>query len=155
MQAWNIATPAVTVGIVGTIAKESGSFAPVREAYWLNETARWAYYNDTTKHAPYGGGPLYHGRGFVQLTHLGNYQAARDGIRVSVGFELDLVRDPDLALDPVFASHIICWFFVTKGLIPLCETQNWKEVRRRVWGAYGDTDGVAKLEFAARKLGVV
>lgn len=152
MTAWGIATPLVGIGIIGTIAKESSSFAPVHEAFWLSDAARWAYYQDTRQHAAYGGGPNYHGRGFVQLTHQSNYQAAQDAINEHMGWDLDLVGNPDLALDGEVAAHIICWFFVAKGLVPLCEQQNWAEVRRRVWGAYGDADGVGKLQRAANVL---
>ena len=149
MTEWGMATAPVAAGIVGTIAKESGSFAPVREAWWLSDDARWAYYNDTTKHAAYGGGAQYHGRGFVQLTHIGNYQAAQEAINRRMDWELDLVGKPDLALDGDVAAHIICWFFDAKGLAMLCTVEDWREVRRRVWGAYGDTDGETKLKHAA------
>lgn len=152
MQVWEIATPSCAAGIVGTIAKESGTFGPVRESWWLSEAARWAYYNDTSKHAPYQGGANYHGRCFVQLTHVGNYQQAREGILKQTGRYIDLVGNPDLALEPENAADIICWFFASKGLVPLCEQGNWDEVRRRVYGAY-DADGVAKLHHAARVLG--
>ena len=152
MQAWDIASPLVGVGIIGTIAQESGSFAPVREAWWLSEQARLAYYNDTSQHAAYGGGPEYHGRCFVQLTHRSNYQAAQDAINARMGWNLDLVGNPDKALDPTVAAHIICWYFASKGIVPFCEAQNWAEVRRRVWGGSGDTVGLGKLQFAAGRL---
>jgi len=152
MAAWEIASTLVGVGIIGTIAQESGSFAPVREAWWLSEAQRNAYYADTRQHAPYSGGPQYHGRCFVQLTHVGNYQAAQDAINERMGWGLDLVGDPDQALDPNVAAHIICWYFALKGLVPFCEAQAWPEVRRRVWGGTGDTVGIGKLQFAAARL---
>lgn len=148
MKVWEIQTPLVGAGIIGTIAQESGSFAPVREAWWLTEAQRNAYYADTTQHAPYGGGIQYHGRCFVQLTHVSNYQAAQDAINQQVGSSLDLVGDPDSALDAGVAAHIICWFFASKGIVPFCEQQNWSEVRRRVYGG-ADAVGLRKLQFAA------
>jgi len=155
MKAWDIASPLVGVGIIGTIAQESGSFAPVREAWWLSDAARWAYYNNVGtgpgQHAAYGGGPEYHGRCFVQLTHRSNYQAAQAAINSRMGWHLDLVGDPDKALDATVAAHIICWFFVDKGIVPFCEAQNWAEVRRRVYGAH-DAAGLGKLQFAAGRL---
>src|SRR6185295_16394150 len=61
-------SPASLAGLVGTIAKESaGTFAPVEEAFWLDIRARQA---EWAKHG-YGGGPQYHGRGFIQTTHVG------------------------------------------------------------------------------------
>lgn len=152
MQVWEIATPSCAAGIVGTIAKEAGTFAPVREAWWLSDAKRWAYYNDTTQHAAYGGGANFHGRGFVQLTHLGSYRNAEDALNEKLGWDLNLVADPDQALDAIVAAHIICWFFVAKGIVGMCERGAWAEVRKTVWGAYGDADGVAKLQHAARLL---
>ncbi len=79
-------SPHSCVGALGTIAQETGSFAPVREAHWLSEAQRWAWYNDTSKHAPYNssrrrttittsasrmcwGCPCYRTRTFCSPTH--------------------------------------------------------------------------------------
>lgn len=48
---------------------------------------------------PYG--KVYYGRGFVQLTWCSNYQTASDKLGV------DLVKDPDLALDPIIAAKVM------------------------------------------------
>lgn len=48
-------------------------------------------------------GRCYYGRGYVQLTWLTNYQAA------AVRFGIDLVGNPDLALDPTIAARILFW----------------------------------------------
>jgi len=154
MGVWGIAQPLVGVGIVGTIAQESGSFLPVEEAWWLSPAARNRYYNDTTQHAAYGGGGAYHGRGFIQLTHVGNYRDAQDAINARAGLGLDLVGNPDLALDADVAAHILCWFFDAKGIVPFCESQAWSETRRRIWGAYDldGTHGLGKLQYAAQVL---
>jgi putative chitinase len=46
-------------------------------------------------------GKSYYGRGFVQLTHKSNYEA------MGKILGLDLVNNPDLALDPAIATKII------------------------------------------------
>lgn len=50
----------------------------------------------------YDGGENYFGRGYVQLTGLGNYK------NWSNWLSIDLVNKPELALEPVTASKILC-----------------------------------------------
>ena len=64
---------------------------PVREAYWLSENWR-------ATHLVYY---PYYGRGYVQLTHPGNYRKAGDVVGV------DLVAEPDQALIPSIAATIM------------------------------------------------
>lgn len=144
--------PLSLIGLIGTIAKESGTFAPVEEAYWLSEAARWAYYSDTSKHAPYAGGPQFHGIGFIQTTHVSGYQAVQDRLASDLGISVELVGNPQLLLDPTWAAHAAAIFWINKGMVDFCRAENWAEVRRRVWGAYGDADGVGKLQFADNRL---
>lgn len=66
---------------------------PVREAYWVKNAEAWrkahlAYYP-------------YYGRGYVQLTHFGNYKKAGDVVGQ------DLVSDPDKALDARIAAIVM------------------------------------------------
>lgn len=69
----------------------AATMQPVREAFWLSENWR-------KKHLSYY---PYYGRGYVQLTHQGNYKKAGDDIGV------DLVDNPDLAMDPGNAAHVM------------------------------------------------
>ena len=55
-----------------------------------------------------GDGEKYHGRGYIQLTGLGNYQAA------SKALGIDLVNHPELAADPATAAKIAVWFWQNK-----------------------------------------
>jgi hypothetical protein len=64
---------------------------PVREAYWLSEKWRKAHLS----YYP------YYGRGYVQLTHSDNYDKAGKVVGQ------DLVKDPDLALDPAIAAAVM------------------------------------------------
>jgi len=48
-------------------------------------------------------GKVYYGRGLVQITHKGNYRAMGDI------FNIDLVNNPDLALDPAIAYKIMSY----------------------------------------------
>jgi len=67
------------------------TFKPVREAYWLSE----AWRKKNFRYYP------YYGRGFVQLTWKNNYQT------YSTLLNTDMVKNPDLALDPNIALFVL------------------------------------------------
>lgn len=54
-----------------------------------------------------GDGAKYHGRGFVQLTWHVNYQAMTTHLTKTFGKTIDLVNNPDLALQPEYAAEIM------------------------------------------------
>lgn len=66
-----------------------------------------------------GDGAKYAGRGYVQLTGKKNYQRATDKLR-ALGFDVDLVANPDKAMDPILAAIIMVqgmmegWFTTRK-----------------------------------------
>ena len=141
---WGIDSPAECVGVIGTIAVETGSFAPLREAYWLSEAARNAEY------AKRGYG-IWHGRGFVQLTWESNYQQERRNIRDKTGLDFPIDETPDLALDPEVAAHCLASYFVRRGVAEAARSLDWAAVRVRVYGGQ-DAPGTAKIRFAAERL---
>ncbi|HWU65004.1 MAG TPA: glycoside hydrolase family 19 protein [Ensifer sp.] len=69
----------------------ASTMQPVREAFWRTEDWR----RKNLGYFP------YYGRGYVQLTHQANYKKAGKDIGV------DLVADPDLALRPNYAAHVM------------------------------------------------
>lgn len=73
------------------------TFRPVREAFW--ETEEWR-----KKHFRYY--PFY-GRGFVQLTWKNNYE------KYSRLLGIDLVNNPDLAMEPATALFVLVHGFRT------------------------------------------
>ena len=154
--AWGIDHPLVLIGMLGTIAKESGTLYPVRESWWVwdkDPEAAKRYYKDTTKHAAYAGGTgwEYHGRGYVQTTHIHNYRVVQDHLE-SIGIKVEIVDNPDLLLRAEYAAHALCIYFKTHGypyggMVKACLEQRWVDVRTGVYGAY-DADGVAKIKHA-------
>lgn len=64
---------------------------PVKEAYWLSESWR----KNNLRYYP------WYGRGFVQLTWEANYKKASKELSV------DLLTNPDKALDPNISSEIL------------------------------------------------
>jgi putative chitinase len=87
-------------------------------------------------------GQTYYGRGFVQLTWKANYQTFADRIGV------DLVNNPDLALDPAIATTILFdgmqhGLFTGVGLPKYFNptTDDWLNARRIING----TDQAARI----------
>lgn len=148
---WNIYTPLVSIGLIGTIMKESGSFYPVEEAWWLSDAARNAYYADNRQHAVYQGGPEWHGRGYIQATHRPTYQAFSDAMvaRGLGAVVTGLMSKPSIMLQPAVSAQFAAWYFTShayppSGMVAACEARNWAEVRKAIYGAY-DPPGAAKI----------
>lgn len=133
----------VCLGVLPTVSIETArTFEPIHE---YGTPANWAGYE---------GGALFAGRGFPQLTHLSNYRNAGADLGV------DLVGNPDLAMDPQISADILAWFWATKGvpskdgshfytMVELCREHDWNWVRRVFQGG---TDGLDRLIAMASAL---
>lgn len=98
-QKQGIGLPDQIAYVLATVEWETGhTFAPVREAFWKDEEWRRA---NLTRYYP------YYGRGYVQLTWKANYSKYA-GI-----LNIDLVNNPDLALEPETALSILVHGFKT------------------------------------------
>lgn len=75
-----------------------------------------------------GDGPRYRGRGFIQLTGRANYTTY--GSRLGI----DLVNNPDLALDKTVAAKILALYFIDKKVTDACLQKDWLKVRKLVNG---------------------
>ena len=64
----------------------------------------------------------YRGRGFIQITGRNNYTAAKKAIGI------DIVKDPDLALQPEVAAKIAEWYFTSNNIWPFCDADNVEKV---------------------------
>jgi len=93
--------PAQIAYILATVEWETArKFKPVREAYWLSESWR----RQNLRYYP------YYGRGYVQLTWKENYQKYTERLRERFperAAEIDLVADPDQAMEPEYALFIL------------------------------------------------
>lgn len=70
----------------------------------------------------------WYGRGLIQLTWERNYRAAGKALGV------DLISDPDKALEPETSARILAWFFDVNGVADAAEARDWELARRRVNG---------------------
>jgi len=77
----------------------------------------------------YGGGKRYKGRGFLQLTHKDNYEAAGKALNYA-----GLADDPDLVLDRELAADTSFWFWETNVRPAVKDFSNTDKVTRIVNG---------------------
>ena len=77
-----------------------------------------------------GEGWKYRGRGAKQLTGKENYKRCGDALGV------DLVGNPDLLLEPMFAARSAGWFWKTNNLSPFADAQDIKGMTKKINGGY-------------------
>ena len=149
--------PAAQIAMMGTIAIETfNTFRPVREAFFLGEPAA-ENHRRTQFYYP------YYGRGYIQLTHEGNYR--RYGPRIAElwgagGHEPDfnLVGEPDRALDPDISAAVSALYFRDHGgngdalIVQAARARDWREVRRLVQGGSDKLDELIAIGNSANNL---
>ena len=114
-----IFTPKVLSYALSTIEHETaGTFQPIEEYGGRQQAIKLGY----------GGGEDYFGRGYIQLTHLGNYQEI--GERIGLGDKL--AKNPELALEPEIAAKILASFFKNRGVAKLAEKGDFVRARTPV-----------------------
>jgi len=122
--------PLVQVGAAATIAIETGNFQPVKEIE--SKTPGSPLYKTQQRYFKTG----YFGRGYIQLTWFDNYKAAGRALG------LDLLTDPDQALQPYIAAKILAWYLKTRPvsnkdprrIFEACLASDWNALRRGING---------------------
>lgn len=129
----DITTPRRRAAFLAQLAHESGELR-----YWeeLSDGSAYEGRKDLGNVNP-GDGPRYKGRGPIQLTGRNNYRAAGQALGV------DLENHPELAKDPTVGFRVATWFWATRGLNPLADTGDFREITRRINGGY---NGLAQRE---------
>ncbi|WP_175712239.1 glycoside hydrolase family 19 protein [Burkholderia ambifaria] len=90
-----------------------------------------------------GDGYKFRGRGFVQITGRANYAAA------SRALGIDLIKNPELAEDPVIAGRIATWYWQSrKGL---AEAGRRGDVKAATKGVNGGLNGVEARDSEYKK----
>jgi putative chitinase len=77
-----------------------------------------------------GEGWKYRGRGAKQLTGKDNYKRCGDALGV------DLVSNPDLLLEPLYAARSAGWFWKTNNLSPLADASDIKAMTKKINGGF-------------------
>lgn len=126
------------VGMIATIATETKKFFPQKELYGSGYPSREAYFEEKygcqTKvgkklgNIKEGDGGKYFGRGLIQITGYDNYKFYGDKLG------LDLLSNPDQALDPGVSSLIAVHYFLDRNIFDFCQEQDWLRVRKKVNG---------------------
>ena len=77
-----------------------------------------------------GEGWKFRGRGLKQLTGKDNY------VRCGAALGLDLVGNPDLLLQPVYAARSAGWFWKTNGLASFADAGDIKGMTKKINGGF-------------------
>lgn len=118
-------SPLVMAGALATVRVEVGrNFKPIME-YASGEAYEGRRDLGNIQN---GDGVRYKGRGFIQLTGRSNY--ALYGQKLG----LDLISNPDLALDTSIGAKILVEYFKERKVIEACLSQDWLKVRKLVNG---------------------
>ena len=133
LHAYKILDNNVLIGILATIRVETGGFKPVHE--WGGEDY-WKRYEGRADlgNVQQGDGIRYHGRGYIQLTGRANYRTYGDKLGVN------LIDNPDLAMDPGISAQILASYFVNRGVAISARDTDWRAVRKKVNGGYNGWD---------------
>ena len=120
------------VAALATIRVECPSFSPGAEKFDGDPHEYFKRYDgrrDLGNTEP-GDGYRFRGRGFVQITGRYNYA------HYSKVLDVDLIGNPDAALEPGTAARIFARFFFERDLERYAEQQDWARVRRLVNGGF-------------------
>ena len=94
-----------------------------------------------------GDGWLYRGRGLKQLTGKSNH------IECSKGLGVDLVANPDLLLEPVYAARSAAWFWQKNKCNTFADAGDIEGLTKRInGGLIGIADRKARYQAAERSL---
>jgi putative chitinase len=88
-----------------------------------------------------GDGYRYRGRGYIQITGKDGYR--QTGLHAGI----DILADPEKAIEAVTALRVACGFWKWKDINPLCDQRKFEEVTRRInGGLIGYDDRLAWLQ---------
>ena len=134
----DILTPQRQAAFLAQLAHESG------ELRYFEELASGEAYEgrrDLGNTRP-GDGMRYKGRGPIQLTGRDNYRTAGRALG------LDLEAHPERAADVDVGFRVAAWFWTSRGLKPLADAGDFREITRRINGGF---NGLAHREAYYRR----
>lgn len=130
---------------IAQIAHESGSFV------YYREISSGAAYDTGAKAVSLGNTPIadgdgqkYKGRGLIQITGKSNYKKCS----LALFNDLRLIDHPELLELPEWGTKSACWFWSSRGLNPVADTDNIKRITRII---NGGSNGLAdRIQFYER-----
>lgn len=128
LTAHDMPTLPVQIAAAATVCVESPTWLPVPEKYSGTPEVYFAKYDGRMGNIEPGDGMKYKGRGFIQITGKSNY--ARYGAMLGI----DLVGNPDLALQPSVAADVLALYFRDRNIDAAAKVGNWVSVRKLVNG---------------------
>ena len=140
MEKYHIDTPLRQAHFLAQIIHESGSFQ-----YTVELDSGLAYeYRTDLGNTQRGDGPLYKGRGFIQLTGRSNYAY------YALAVNEDLLAHPDLVATK-YPADVSGWFWANQSLNALADADNVNAITRMINGGYnGLQDRIFYLQRAQR-----
>jgi putative chitinase len=114
MEAYNISSPSQVAMFIAQLMHESG------ECRYVEELASGKAYEgreDLGNTKP-GDGVRFKGRGLIQITGRFNY------LKLSKAFNLDFVNNPELLETPTYAALSAGWFWASRELNKIAETNS-------------------------------
>jgi hypothetical protein len=147
LESLEVLSEKAAIAAAATILVECPQFVPqleiggpdyYRRLYWFDERRRNQLGNITIEDAV-----RYCGRGYAQLTGRSNYAA--------IGYQLglDLLENPDLALELNVAASVFGAFFKMKRIRKVADAGDWVQVRK-LWN--GGTNNLSGFLFYVQKL---
>jgi putative chitinase len=95
-----------------------------------------------------GEGWAYRGRGLKQLTGKFNYE------KCGLGLGIDLVGNPDLLLEPMYAARSAGWFWKTNSLSTFADKGDITGMTKRInGGVIGLAERQAKYDRCLKAMG--
>lgn len=149
LEALGVYTRNTAIAALATIAVETAyTFRPIHElggADYLNHLYDTRVDLGNTPGLD-GDGARYCGRGYVQITGQANY------LRYGRMLGIDLVADPDRALEPNVAASIFAAYFHDHRVNVAADAGDWVKVRRLI---NGGTNGLQQFTLRVKRLEVL
>lgn len=127
---FSISTPQRQAAFLAHVSHESGSLQYTLE---LASGDDYEGRRDLGNSQP-GDGRRYKGRGLIQITGRNNYLACGNALG------LDLIAQPELLEAPVGACRSAAWFWQSRGLNSLADTDKFGSITKSVNGGYNGLD---------------
>jgi putative chitinase len=142
MAEFDINTPRRQAAFLAQIAHESGQLR------WVREIASGAAYEgraDLGNTQP-GDGVKYKGRGLLQITGRANYRECGKAL------SLDLIGYPELLESAVNASRSAAWFWASRSLNTLADSNRFGAISKRINGGFNGLDERLQYWIDAREV---